>query len=458
MNIEISEKTYDYLYTEINGKSLRKIDMYNKSLASEAESENDLLFIVYTSDKDIQLDKEYTIWGIGSKKYFWGLVKHVNFLYLVDLYDDKVYFQNSGAGCVRGYVKPIQKYKFNFDIGDVDKKGNTFLNLVQKIGYDIENVCLETYALSCFNIRLLENIFKYKNKSYDDYCEHLEGFKKYIIRQIKITNSYKEVLLQGIREVNTFKELAKYVKENREKFLDQSDLLYDRNDNIKNCYPVNMINTNVSLDLYNGYNFNSALPFYFQFRNYRQSTELLANIFFDEIFTNEDRKRTNEIKKMKYYYGNQPLEELEAVDTSNYGLYFPLLMTFRQSIELAFKLIFVNEDLKKQDLKDKKELNEYAKRINTHDLIPLLKEIKVYLNEEVYEFLFKLASFVYYNEGTDASFSRYLIDKDLDFDELKKITIYYIDLYNYINEFYQIIDQVFASIDFGFDIDDVFTK
>ena len=70
----------------------------------------------------------------------------------------------------------------------------------------------------------------------------------------------------------------------------------------------------------------------------------------------------------------------------------------------------------------------------------------------------QLSSFVYYNEGTDASFSRYLIDNKLDFNALLPMWIYFEDLYHYINEFYAVMEEVFESINFGFDLNNVFTK
>lgn len=42
--------------------------------------------------------------------------------------------------------------------------------------------------------------------------------------------------------------------------------------------------------------------------------------------------------------------------------------------------------------------------------------------------------------------------------DIKPITIYYMDLYNYINEFYSVMDEVFENMNFGFDSENVFTK
>lgn len=223
-----------------------------------------------------------------------------------------------------------------------------------------------------------------------------------------------------------------------------------------------MAGMNVSMDLYDGFKFNSAMPFYFQYRNYKQSTEILLEVFMSEIELMEEKRFKNSLKVAHWIYGkdaptrdNKP--ELAETNTIKYGLYFPLFMNFRHSIELAFKLIFVNEDLKKQKINTKKDLSAYAEPLKTHELPKLLFLIKDYLEDDVYEFLLNLSSFIYYNEGKDDSFSRYLVDKELEFDKLKPVRLYYVDLKNYIIEFYKVMEGVFRNINFGFDIDGIFT-
>lgn len=463
MNIEISEKLYNGVYKIYKGSEIKTdIDLYNKALISSAEKINDIKFIVYSDDNGLQNNAEYWILGIGNKDYFWGLRGATNFVYLVELIDDESYYQNSGSGNIRGKVIEKHKFKMNFDFKDVSKKKNTFINFIEEIGYNTDKRYLESYAIRCFNIRLLENIFRYKNTYYDDYTyEEFQSFKKIVIDKIQIKNPNREQLLADIRNIDKFQDFVGYVKANKEKFLNNSDLLYDRNENVQNSYPKNMVGTNVCMNLYDGFKFNSAMPFYFQYRNYRQSTEILSEVFITEIGGMEDKRIENSIKLMQWKYGKEiptrdNFPKLEDINTIKYGLYFPLLMNFRQSIELAFKLIFINEDLKKQKFSSKKDLSRYAERIKTHELPQLLFLIKKHLDDDVYEFLLELSSFIYYNEGTDDSFSRYLVDKELEFDKLKPITIYYVDLYNYINEFYQVMDDVFSKMNFGFDIKKVF--
>ena len=64
----------------------------------------------------------------------------------------------------------------------------------------------------------------------------------------------------------------------------------------------------------------------------------------------------------------------------------------------------------------------------------------------------------YHQYVTDASFSRYLVNNNLEFFALNKITIFYCDLKNYIYEFYTIIDYVFSTLNFGFDINKVYSQ
>ena len=356
------------------------------------------------------------------------------------------------------------KYKLNFNRQQMEAHEGTFLDFISFIGYNTENTNLEEFAIKYFNIKLLENIFRYKNTIYENYTEkEFKEFKEIVTKNITITNIYREQLIIDLSQITNFKELGVYIKENKEKLLDENDLMYNRNDDVKNFYPTNMIGTNVSLNLYDGFSFNSAMPFYFQYRNYQLSVEILAEKFFNEIIGGENQKIQNSIEIMNWYYGKdkdteERKPELLEVNTIFYGLYFPLFMNFRQSVELAFKLIFINEDLKKQTFASKKELNKYAKAINTHNLPQLLQAIKQYLDLDIYIFLMQLSSFIYYNEGTDSSFSRYLIDRNLDFNALLPMKIYFKDLYLYINEFYSVMEEVFETMNFGFCLENVFTK
>lgn len=463
LSIEISEKQYDGIYRCYKGNEIKTdISLYNSALISSAEQVSDIKFIVYSDDNGLQNDKKYWIVGVGSKKMFWGLRGVANFVYLVDLINDELYYQNSRSGNIKGKVIEKRKFKMNFDIGDVEKKKNTFLNFIQEIGYSTDKTYLEQYALRCLNFKLLENIFRYKNTYYDDYTENqFQEFKQIVIKKITIRNPNKMQIMEDINNIDTFQNLAYYIKGNKKRLLDNSDLLYSRNDDVQNKYPINMVGTNISMNLYDGFKFNSALPFYFQYRNYRQSTEVLLKIFIEEIENMEDKRIENSLKIGNWMYGkeaptrdNKP--ELAEINTIRYGLYFPLFMNFRHSVELAFKLIFVNEDLKKQNFSSKDELSEYAKPIKTHELPSILFLIKDHLETDVYEFLLNLSSFIYYNEGTDDSFSRYLVDKELEFDKLKPVRLYYVDLKNYISEFYQVMDGIFKNMNFGFDINKVF--
>lgn len=456
--IEISEKQYDGVYREIAGRDIKRTDVFNKVFYADAQDESEETFVVYTDHLDIRMDEDYVIYGYDDKsKYPFGFYQKVNYAHVVDVINGEIYTQNSRAGCVKGKVIGKKRYKFNFDIKEVHEKKNTYINLMLDIGYDFDSLQMENMAVGTYNIKFLENIFRFRNMYYDKYSEkEFLTFKETAVRNIKITNLYRKQLEEELKKCTSFEEMAKYIKKNANKFRDNSDLLYNRNDNMNNQYPVNLMGRNVSLNLYDGYSFNSALPFYFQFNNYKKSTQILAETFFRNI-------EENESKKMIKYFRWKGYEEFDendigTISSKEYGLYFPLLMLFRQSIELAFKLIFVNEILKKQTFITKEELKQYARKIDGHDLVCLLKEIRNVLEDEVYDFLLRLASFIYYNEKTDASFSRYLVNHNLEFYSLNKITIYYCDLENYISEFYAIIDYVFSTLNFGFDINAVYSK
>ena len=159
------------------------------------------------------------------------------------------------------------------------------------IGYDFDSLQMENIAVGTYNIKLLENIFRYRNLYCDKYSEkEFLTFKETTVGHIKITNVYRQQLETGLKKCTSFEEMGNYIRKNVDKFRDSSDLLYNRNDNMNNQYPVNLLGRNVSLNLYDGYSFNSALPFYFQFNNYKKSTQILAEIFFRNIEENESKK------------------------------------------------------------------------------------------------------------------------------------------------------------------------
>ena len=458
MKTNITEKSYPGVYREIYGKNIKTdITLYNSALISSAKDVNQMLFLVFTNHEQIHSDEDYIIYGIGYPQHYLNFVPGFYFAYTVSLLDNELYYQNSSSGCLCGKVSQIQKYKFNFDYKKIAEQKNTCINLVELIGYSIDENQLEEFAVKCLSKKLLENIFRYRKTYYDNYQNDFLKFRKIVLDTLSITNPNRHNLRSQIQAISSFQDLMNFVHANKNKILDNSDLLYNRNDNIKNKYPINMVGGNISLNLYDGENFNASLPFYFQYRNYKQSAIILSSSFFDDIFTKESRKIQENIRKYNSYFKNENYIPLK-VDTTKYGLYFPLLMSFRQSIELAFKLIFVNEDLKKQVFNDKKTLRDYVKqKLDTHNLLDLLFLIKKHLEPDEYKFLLALSSFVYYNEGMDASFSRYLLDINLDFDNLKPIRIYYNDLYNYINEFYSVMDEILSKMNFGFDIQQVFT-
>lgn len=454
MIIEVSQKDYDGVYESRTGLELRSnVELYNKTFVSDISEISQIIFCVFTQDDSIQPDKEYLI--IGKNDYFFTGSKDAKYVYIVGLVDSYLYQHNSRSGCIKGQVSEIKKYKLNYDWKDTDKKGNTFANFLADYGYKIHDVYLEIFAVKSLNKKLLENIFRIKGKNYESYSDiQFRDFKRELLNQITQTNPQAEILKSEIEPITDFKTLAQYFHTNRER-IRSKEMLYAKNDEVQNNYPVNLAGRNISFSIYDGLKFNSALPFFYQYRNYKISTQILAEKYFSEIVGKENAR-------MELYFGvdTEKATEILNADRRNYGLYFPLFMSFRQSVELAFKLIYVNEVLKKQSLKSDMELKQFNDRMGMgkHDLIRLLKNIEQYLEKDVFDYLWGLASFIYYNERTDASFSRYIIDNKLAFENVNKITAYYGDLQEYIEEFYVIMDDVISKMNLGFDPEKVFVN
>lgn len=306
----------------------------------------------------------------------------------------------------------------------------------------------ETYAVSTYNMRLFSNVCRYKGKKFEDYEKHFLHFYREAEKGIKPVNAFREELRSGMEEIENMYSLSKYIQSNRSRFLDKSEELCKRNDSVGNVYPVNMVGRSVLLDLYDGLSFNSSLPFYYQYRNYKFATQYLAGMFYKKIVEGES-------KRMERAMGQSGICYKEKDCTKMYGLYFPLFMTFRQSIELAYKLLFVNEVLKKYNSTGD-GLRVLVKKMDTHDLLELLGLLENNLESDEYEYLLKLSSFIYYNEGMDPSFSRYLTNRQFELDNFKHIWIYYVDIYNYIQEFYPIMDDIISRVELGFNIDEIF--
>lgn len=192
--IEISEKQYDGVYREITSGDIRKSDVFNKAFYADVQDEREEMFVVY---------------------------EKVNFVHVVDVINGEIYTQNSRAGCVKGKVIGKSRYKFNFDIKEVRGKKNTY-------------------------IKLLENIFLFRNLYYDKYSEkEFLTFKETAVRNIKITNVYRQQLETGLKKCTSFEEMGNYIRKNVDKFRDSRDLLYNRNDNMNNQYPVNITSRNL---------------------------------------------------------------------------------------------------------------------------------------------------------------------------------------------------------------------
>lgn len=462
LDISIEDKDYNAVCYKETGKVIKgNINIYNKIFMSDISDIRDMKFFVYSNYDSLDSIEEekkkiHHIFGLFYDRQILSFGENVRYIFMVDLLDEEIYHQNNQSGNLIGHVKELKRFNINFEYNDyLQKKKSTFLNLLDQIDAQLDGNWAERYALTRFNVRLFSSICKYRGNLITDYDNDFLAFLSEIKKCVKPNNLYREELMTGLDSMHNMCELYNYIKKNRSKFLDKSEKLYKRNDNVKCIYPINMAGRNVSLCLYDDLLFNSAMPFYYQYRNYENATRLLLDVFYKNITETEDNRNSDELKRAKALYKKGEFLEQTEFDTTLYGLYFPLLMNFRHSIELAYKLIYVNENIKKKDLNNE-EIHKYTENLNTHELIDLLELIKDYVDSSEFEFLWKLTSFIYYNEGRDASFSRYIIDSSFDLDDFKKIYIYYVDMYNYINEFFPIMDNIISEKELGFEPDNIF--
>ncbi len=49
-----------------------------------------------------------------------------------------------------------------------------------------------------------------------------------------------------------------------------------------------------------------------------------------------------------------------------------------------------------------------------------------------------------------------MTNNQFDLGNFKRITIYYVDIYNYIQEFYPIMDDIISRVQMGFNVDEIF--
>lgn len=446
-NIKISNKRFNNKFRKILGEQLiNNIYNYNDYTFSNVTKQEEIIFIVLSNDETISDTNEYYITGIDYDYFCFFLYKLdlrqcYKYIYIVSLIDDRYYSQIEGSMCFKGLCQEIKKYKLNFKFNQFKNstRNNTFLNFIEDYNIPTENIILEKFAIMNYNYNLLENILKYKNININDNVD--KKFKDTLIHKIHKSNSKLERLRFEINQIVTMKDFIQYMKNNKDNIL-YKELLHIKNDDLKLIYPKNLVADNISINFFKNNKFNSAIPFYYQYRNYKIATKLLAESFINSFMT-----KTKE-----------SIIDGKNVNKTDFGLYFPLFMNFRQSIELAFKLIYVNESVKKNT----KSLEDCNKEVSKHELLKLLELIKPYLKKYINYYYLKfyenLCNFITYFENEDASFSRYIINNKLDFNELGTIDMYIYDLYNYINEFYEIMDFTLSKINFGFKFDKIFTQ
>lgn len=459
VNMKITKKTLDIKYRKTLGSELtNRIDLYNDFTCSDIHDSEDIVFMVFSNEDRLCIDKLYQITGIGSKKSIdWESrveIKHLfKYLYKVSLIPTEYYQQVKGAFNFKGKCIEEKRYKLNFQHKDIAEKQNTIFNFIDEQTMPDDYVGLSLFAIKNYNYKLLENI--YREKELNIFEQVNETFKDKLIQKIDKSNHNKTSLQKEIEQLSTVKDFVNYMKDKKNDIL-RKEPLYTKNDNPTYTYPINLILCNTYIDFFVKNEFNSAAPFYYQYRNYKIATKILLDSFMNDF---EPKTQKEILTILQEIYQNENFNESHIkVDKSNFGLYFPLFMNFRHSIELSFKLIYINECVKKQ----LKSLKECSKDLKNHNLLLLLDLVRPYLEEyissEELDFYNSLCSFITYFEHKDASFSRYIINNELDFEALEKINMYCKDLTNYILEFYEMMDETLSKIDFGFEFDNIFTQ
>ena len=470
VNMKITKKIFNHKYRKALGEELSTdVDLYNEFTNSDIDKLTDIVFIVFSNEESICTNKPYIITGIGTKEYIdWSsrvdLKDRFKYLYEVSLISTEYYCQLSGASCFKGKCKEEKRYKLNFDYTDyknstdITNCKNTLFDFVKQQKMQIDNnIGLELLAIVNYNYRLLENVYRLKSLNISEPVDR--RFRKALIQKIYKCNSNKIDFENNIGQISTMKSFVKYMKTNRNDILQEDsekESLHRKNDNVIYTYPHCLTLDNTYIDFFVNNEFNSAAPFYYQYRNYKIATVILLDGFMNDFIEKTKEGISNILQVLSQ---NETINESHIkIDKSNFGLYFPLFMNFRHSIELSFKLIYINECVKKQ----LKSLKECSKDLKNHDLLLLLDLVRPYLEEyissEELDFYDSLCSFITYFEHKDASFSRYIINNELDFEALEKINMYCKDLTNYILEFYEMMDETLSKIDFGFEFDNIFTQ
>ena len=452
--LEISEKQNDCVFKIYTGKEIK--DDYGRLYLNIFQcvpiTSSDKRYFILSEKEKLERDKRYNIFGIPNKSI--PIVPKAKYLYEIDLIDEEKYTQNSRSAMLEGKVKELKRWNLYFDYNDyyTGRKKNTFLNFVNEMNYEYDNnISLERFAIQTFNYQLLANIFNLKNFSKviwdtepDTYynvgpLSGLEKFKNLLIHIISDKNSFKEDLKNEIIKIDNIKDFYNYFETNiiNNRLTDET-LKMHMLDNDTNLFtPFNWIVGNATLQ-FKSNEINSSMQYELLYNSYRETTLIL--------------KETYEKTYISKTYTGGPI---------TCDLYFPLLMCFRQSIELYFKAIYFNKILKNVDIEntvvpnylrtikfdDIKLYEEKPKGLNTHNLLVLLKLIEdVIPNKNFFDFLYNLSSFVYYAENRDPSFSRYIIGEDYDFSKSYNIKIWYNDLTQYIDEFYYLVDNYYQDL------------
>jgi hypothetical protein len=254
-----------------------------------------------------------------------------------------------------------------------------------------------------------------------------------LIECLPNSNLEKSKLIEEIYALKTLKDCKNYMLKNKSKLIEPTQNLDIKKDKVILKYPKIIPLTEkipkIDVNFFQNNKFNSNSLFYYQYRNYKIATIKLNKILLKSIKTKKSKK--------------------------DYGLYFPILMNFRQSIELSLKLIYINSN--------NKNLN--TKILRNHCLLDLFNSLDVEssllkskITKEYIDMIRDICFKIDKLENDDASFSRYLIGDKYNFSELNKITLDFETLTFFINQFYPTMDKILKNITLNFKDKDIFTE
>ena len=296
----ILEKQCKEEFLIIKGNEINSnIDNYNKIFGTHIEEIEKARYFIFSNDKDINSSQDYIISGINIEDF---PIKNKKYMHEIKLINDKLYYQNSEAYYLCGPIKQIKTYKIaSKSFSEYKNQKNTFLNFIDELDEDYyTNFTLERLAIRNNNVLLLKNVICYKNKSkevfenkkcnyYDDYINNI---KLWLFLNTDKNNEKIEKISSNLEKITTMYEFINFLEENQEKINFKNEYIHKKNDNLNIPIPFNLINGICTLNLIEKNKYNICLPFYYQYKNYKNSTLLLTDFYSQNITETEYKKRS----------------------------------------------------------------------------------------------------------------------------------------------------------------------